>query len=61
LTLAGEAGYSDSFIGHYLLPVIYPENLTREVQWVLAGLVVLTNALVYGVALKRGYHRRTIE
>jgi len=55
LTLAGEAGYSNGFIEHYLLPVLYPAGLTREVQWALAGLVVAVNSLVYGVAWK---HRR---
>ena len=59
-TLAGQAGYSGSFVDHYLLPIIYPENLTREVQWALALLVVLTNALLYGVVLKRVGRRRTI-
>jgi hypothetical protein len=58
LALAGQAGYSDGFIEHYLLPILYPENLTRQAQWVLAGLVVLTNALVYGVALRRAPRRR---
>lgn len=51
LALSGQAGYSDGFIEHYLLPIVYPEGLTRGVQWVLAGLVVVTNAVVYGVAL----------
>lgn len=58
LALAGQAGYSDSFIEHYLLPILYPEDLTRAVQWVLAGLVVLANLLVYGVALGRAHRRR---
>ena len=59
-TLAGQAGSSGSFVDHYLLPIIYPENLTSEVQWALALLVVLTNALLYGVVLKRVGRRRTI-
>lgn len=44
---AGEAGYSGSFLEHYLVPVIYPEGLTRNLQLALAGLVVAVNALVY--------------
>jgi len=53
LALSGQAGYSNSFIEHYLLPIVYPENLTRQVQWALAGLVLLSNAVAYTVAFKR--------
>lgn len=45
---AGDAGYSGSFIEHYLLPVIYPAGLTRDIQFGLAGLVVLINVAIYG-------------
>jgi hypothetical protein len=58
LALAGEAGYSGGFIEHYLLPILYPEGLTREAQWGLAGLAVLINALVYGAAFRRARRRR---
>jgi hypothetical protein len=46
--IAGDSGYSDSFIEHYLLPVIYPLGLTRDIQFWLAGLVVLINVAIYG-------------
>ena len=44
---AGGAGYSGSFIEHYLVPIIYPDRLTRTFQWILAGLVVAINVAVY--------------
>ena len=50
---AGDAGYSGSFVEHYLLPVIYPAGLTPQIQLVLATVVVLVNASVYGVLLWR--------
>lgn len=50
---AGDAGYSGSFVEHYVLPVIYPAGLTPQIQLVLAALVVLVNASVYGVSLWR--------
>lgn len=53
---AGEAGYTGSFIEHYLLPVIYPAGLTRDLQYVLAAAVVIVNVVLYGrllVSLKR--------
>ncbi|HSQ80264.1 MAG TPA: DUF2784 domain-containing protein [Casimicrobiaceae bacterium] len=51
---AGQAGYSESFIEHYLLAVIYPSGLTREIQFVLAGVVLAVNAAIYTWLLLRG-------
>jgi hypothetical protein len=51
--LAGEAGYAGGFIDHYLLPVIYPAGLTREIQWSLGAGVIVLNAIVYGVLFIR--------
>lgn len=50
---SGEAGYSESFIEHYLLPVIYPAGLTRSIQYWLAGFVILINLAIYGWFLYR--------
>jgi hypothetical protein len=55
---AGDAGYSGGFIQHYLLPIVYPAGLTREIQWLLAALVVLVNAAIYVVLLVRVKRRR---
>lgn len=44
---AGQAGYRGGFIEHYLLGVIYPSGLTREVQFALAGVVLAVNAAIY--------------
>lgn len=53
LRRAGEAGYTTGFLERYLLALIYPEGLTREVQWMLAVLVVVVNAGIYGWVLIR--------
>ena len=50
---AGQTGYSESFIGHYLLAVIYPDGLTRELQMWLGIGVLLINGAVYGTFLYR--------
>ncbi|HRF06225.1 DUF2784 family protein [Accumulibacter sp.] len=50
---AGEAGYAGSFIEHYLLPIIYPLGLTREIQFVLAAVVIVVNLGVYGWLFQR--------
>jgi hypothetical protein len=45
---AGDAGYAGGFVEHYLLAIVYPEALTREMQWLLAAVVLIVNALLYG-------------
>lgn len=55
--LAGDAGYRGGFVEHYLLPVLYPTGLTREVQIALGLAVVLVNLAVYGWLVKRRSHR----
>jgi Protein of Unknown function (DUF2784) len=50
---AGEAVYQGDFVGHYLLPVLYPAGLTRLAQLALAALVIGVNLSVYGVVLRR--------
>lgn len=44
---AGSGEYSGGFIERYLLPVIYPTQLTRELQFVLGGGVVAINIGIY--------------
>jgi polyferredoxin len=57
--LGGEAGYQGGFVEHYLLPLIYPHGLTRNVQWVLGTLVVAVNAALYSFAITRRHGPRT--
>jgi membrane protein DedA with SNARE-associated domain len=58
LSLAGEAGYTGGFVQRYMLAVIYPEDLTRETQIWLAGVVVVVNAAIYGWVLRRRRKRK---
>lgn len=51
--LGGEAAYSGDFVGHYLLPVLYPEGLDRGIQAALAAGVLALNAAVYWRVLRR--------
>jgi hypothetical protein len=50
---AGQSGYTESFVEHYLLAIIYPTGLTREFQYVLAGVVIAINTAIYGFLLFR--------
>ena len=55
---AGQAGYAESFIEHYLLALVYPEGLTRGLQLGAAGLVLVANAAAYGPLLWRRFRPR---
>jgi len=43
----GETPYRSDFIAHYLLPVLYPGDLTRGLQVLLGTVVVVLNVAVY--------------
>ena len=48
-------GYSESFIERYLIPVLYPTELGRNLQLVLGTLVVVVNVVVYIIVLRRAW------
>jgi hypothetical protein len=50
---AGESPYTGDFVARYLLPVIYPEGLTRDAQIVLGLGVVILNTAIYVVVFRR--------
>lgn len=52
--------YSSGFIEHYLIPLIYPEGLTRDIQLLMGAAVVLINLFVYTKIVKkfRGTRKR---
>jgi hypothetical protein len=54
----GESGYSSDFIEHYVLPLLYPADLTREVQVALGAVVLAVNLAIYG-CVWRGVLRTT--
>ena len=55
---AGQSGYSGGFIDHYLGRIIYPAGLTREAQWLVAGVLLTVNVVIYGLILARARHAR---
>ncbi len=48
---AGAGTYEESFVAHYLLPLIYPTELSRNVQIILGAGVVLINILIYALVV----------
>jgi hypothetical protein len=55
---AGQSGYSGGFIEHYILPVLYPSALTREIQLLLGVAVLAVNLAVYAYVFRRRYATR---
>ncbi|NWF71563.1 MAG: DUF2784 domain-containing protein [Nitrospirae bacterium] len=43
----GGVGDEHDFLARYLLPILYPEELTRDIQWLLGTVVIAVNAAVY--------------
>ncbi|HEY3046311.1 MAG TPA: DUF2784 domain-containing protein [Polaromonas sp.] len=53
---AGAAGYAGGFVERYLVPLIYPGELTRAWQFALGGLLLVINMVIYFLVWRRrGY------
>ena len=55
--LGGGSAYSGDFVERYLLPLLYPAQLTPALQQGLGGVVVGVNLLAYALAY-RAWQRR---
>jgi hypothetical protein len=49
---AGEDGYAGGFIEHHLLPIVYPEALTRELQVGLGLALCIVNIVIYSLVCR---------
>lgn len=49
----GDAAYAGGFVDHYVVPLVYPAALTRELQIALAAALLGANALVYAAVWRR--------
>jgi hypothetical protein len=50
---AGQRGYTGGFVEHYVIPAIYPEELTRTIQVSLGLIALAANLVAYGLILHR--------
>jgi uncharacterized protein DUF2784 len=55
----GTAAYSGEFIEQYLLPLLYPADLTRRTQIVLGTFALAVNLVLYWRIVRRGSVTRT--
>lgn len=46
---SGQQTYQTDFLDRYLLPILYPDGLTREVQLTLGSMVLIVNVVVYAL------------
>lgn len=46
--MGGEARYRGGFIEHYVSMILYPENLTVELRYLLGIVLIVVNLMVYG-------------
>ncbi|PKN77135.1 MAG: DUF2784 domain-containing protein [Deltaproteobacteria bacterium HGW-Deltaproteobacteria-10] len=49
----GGAAYHGDFIEYYLLPLIYPENLTATMQYIFGAVVIAVNLVFYFLVLRK--------
>lgn len=52
-TEAGDAGYTGSFVEHYIVPLIYPQGLTPQAQMGLGVAIVALNTAIYALAWRK--------
>jgi hypothetical protein len=53
----GDAAYRGDFIDRYLIPLLYPDGLTRKIQIVLGLFVLLLNVGIYAWLWHRSQQR----
>jgi hypothetical protein len=55
---AGGAAYETTFLERYLVPIVYPSVLTRELQIAIGVLVLGINLSVYGLVWRKARRRQ---
>lgn len=55
---AGAEGYAGGFIEHYLMPVVYPPEMSRPVHIGLGAAALLWNLAVYAWVIRRRRRRK---
>ena len=45
--------YSEGFIQNYLVPIVYPKNLTENLQIYFAIVLIVANMIMYGLIISK--------
>jgi hypothetical protein len=54
---SGDSVFTGGFIEEYLLPLIYPVDLSRKIQLALGVIIIAINVVFYGLLLLRRSHQ----
>jgi hypothetical protein len=55
---SGTEVYRGDFIEHYILPLLYPAQLTRSLQFLIGSFALALNVVVYWYVLTHRHHER---
>ena len=58
---AGQGEYRGGFVEHYLMPVLYPAGLTRNIQILMGLLVIIINLALYGPIIFQLWRKKKNE
>ena len=50
---ANLATYSEGFIQNYLIPIVYPTNLTKDLEIYLGIALIVVNMIIYGFIISK--------
>ena len=50
---ANLTAYSEGFIQNYLMPIVYPANLTKDLQIYLGIALIVVNMIIYGFIISK--------
>ena len=50
---ANLTAYSEGFIQNYLMPIVYPANLTKDLQIYLGIALIVVNMIIYGFIINK--------
>jgi hypothetical protein len=59
--LGGTETYEADFIDQYIIPLIYPEVLTRNLQFILGSIVLVLNFGIYGYIIYRKLKQKSMD
>jgi hypothetical protein len=51
--MGGEAGYAGGFVEEYIVGILYPPGLSREISIALGLIVIALNVIAYALVLRR--------
>ena len=57
LIQANRDDFSSSFINHYLVPIVYPKEISHEQLMILAGFLILINFGIYLLVAKKHFSK----